>query len=99
RQCRVVALAKPSEREASQWYFQRYIEHLPTAGEIVLFDRSWYTRAGVERVMGYCTEAQAKTFLRQVPVFERALVNDGIMLFKYWLASRQGQHAQALAQT
>ena len=72
RQCRVVALPKPSEREATQWYFQRYAAHLPAAGEIVLFDRSWYNRAGVERVMGFCTEEQAKKFLDQVPAVEIA---------------------------
>ncbi len=85
RQCKVVALPKPSEREATQWYFQRYVPHLPAAGEIVLFDRSWYNRAGVEKVMGFCSDAQYKAFLRETPVFERLLVDDGILLFKYWL--------------
>lgn len=94
RQCRVVALAKPSEREASQWYFQRYVAHLPAAGEIALFDRSWYNRAGVERVMGYCTEAQAETFLDQVPGFEKQLVEDGILLFKYWLTCDQARQEE-----
>jgi len=89
RQCRVVALPSPSTREQSQWYFQRYIDHLPAAGEIVLFDRSWYNRAGVEQVMGYADEAQVETFLKAVPEFERHLVNDGIMLFKYWLCCDQ----------
>jgi polyphosphate kinase 2 len=91
RSCRVVALAKPSEREATQWYFQRYVEHLPAAGEIVLFDRSWYNRAGVERVMGFCTEAQTDIFLDQAPTFERHLTDDGILLFKYWLTCDQEQ--------
>jgi polyphosphate kinase len=89
RMCRTVALAKPSEREASQWYFQRYVAHLPSAGEIVLLDRSWYNRAGVERVMGYCTDDDVKTFFRLAPGFERAIVEDGIRLFKYWLACDQ----------
>ena len=91
RQCRVAALPRPSERESSQWYFQRYVPHLPAAGEIVLFDRSWYNRAGVERVMGYCTEEQTTAFLRQAPVFEQQLVDDGILLFKYWLCCDQEQ--------
>ncbi len=89
RQCRVAALPGPNERERSQWYFQRYIEHLPAAGEMVLFDRSWYNRAGVEKVMGYCTEAQVDAFLKATPEFERHLVDDGIMLFKYWLCCDQ----------
>ena len=89
RMCRIVALAKPSEREASQWYFQRYVAHLPSAGEIVLLDRSWYNRPGVERVMGYCTEDDVKTFFRLAPGFERAIVEDGILLLKYWLACDQ----------
>jgi len=84
RSARVVALPTPSEREKGQWYFQRYIEHLPTNGEIVLMDRSWYNRAGVERVMDYCTPEQYRQFLRQTPVFERMLVEDGIILIKYW---------------
>ena len=86
RAARVVALPVPTERERGQWYFQRYVRHLPTAGEIVLFDRSWYNRAGVERVMGFCTEEEAALFLRQAPVFERLLVEDGIMLRKYWFS-------------
>ena len=89
RMCHIVALAKPSEREASQWYFQRYVAHLPSAGEIVLLDRSWYNRAGVERVMGYCSEDEVKTFFRLAPGFERAIVEDGILLIKYWLACDQ----------
>jgi polyphosphate kinase 2 len=86
RTCRVVAVPTPGERERSQWYFQRYVEHLPAAGEIVLFDRSWYNRAGVEHVMGFCTPAQYEEFLRFCPAFEQALQNDGIMLVKYWLS-------------
>jgi polyphosphate kinase 2 len=86
RTCRIVAVPTPSERERSEWYFQRYVAHLPAAGEIVLFDRSWYNRAGVERVMGFCTEAEYEEFLRFCPEFEQALVNDGIMLVKYWLS-------------
>jgi polyphosphate kinase 2 len=89
RQCHVVALAKPSEREQTQWYFQRYVQHLPAAGEIVLFDRSWYNRAGVEKVMGFATPEQVQAFLKQAPVFERMLVDDGILLFKYWLTVDQ----------
>jgi polyphosphate kinase len=89
RQCRVVALPKPNEREQTQWYFQRYIEHLPAAGEIVLFDRSWYNRAGVEKVMGYCSQEEVDAFLKAVPEFERNLVDDGILLFKYWLCCDQ----------
>ncbi|AJT42800.1 polyphosphate kinase 2 [Psychromicrobium lacuslunae] len=86
RGCRVVALEKPSEREQSQWYFQRYVQHLPSAGEIVLFDRSWYSRAGVERVMGFCTEAQYGEFLKQAPAFEKMLVNDGMEVVKFWFS-------------
>jgi polyphosphate kinase len=86
RTCRVVAVPSPSEREQTQWYFQRYVAHLPAAGEIVLFDRSWYNRAGVERVMGFCTENQYEEFLRFCPFFEQALQNDGIILLKYWLS-------------
>ncbi|MEO7938384.1 MAG: polyphosphate kinase 2 [Burkholderiaceae bacterium] len=97
RQCKVVALAKPSDRESSQWYFQRYVPHLPEAGEIVLFDRSWYNRAGVERVMGYCTEDETKAFLKQAPVFEQLLVDDGILLFKYWLTVDQEQQEARFA--
>ena len=86
RTCRVVALPTPSERERTQWYFQRYTAHLPAAGEIVLFDRSWYNRAGVERVMGFCTREEYEEFLRFCPSFEQALINDGIVLVKYWLS-------------
>jgi len=89
RQCRVVALPSPSEREQTQWYFQRYIEHLPANGEIVLFDRSWYNRAGVEKVMGFCTPDQTQDFLNAAPEFERHLVDDGMLLFKYWLCCDQ----------
>jgi len=86
RICRVVALAKPTERQATQWYFQRYIAHLPAAGEMVCFDRSWYNRAGVERVMGFCTEDEYLEFLRTCPEFERMLVRSGIILVKYWFS-------------
>ena len=98
RQCRTVALSKPSEREQSQWYFQRYLEHLPAAGEIVLFDRSWYNRAGVEKVMGYCTPAQTAQFLKQAPIVEKSLVDDGIILFKYWLAVDQQEQEERFAE-
>jgi polyphosphate kinase len=86
RSCRVVAIPAPSERERTQWYFQRYAPHLPAAGEIVLFDRSWYNRAGVEHVMGFCTNPEYEEFLRFCPQFEQALINDGIILVKYWLS-------------
>ena len=86
RICRVVALTTPTEREKTQWYFQRYVAHLPAAGEIVLFDRSWYNRAGVERVMGFCTEAEYLEFLHSCPQFERTLVRSGIHLIKYWFS-------------
>ncbi len=86
RVCRVVALPAPTEREKNQWYFQRYIPHLPAGGEIVLFDRSWYNRAGVERVMGFCTEEEHAEFLRSVPELERMLVRSGIILIKYWFS-------------
>ena len=98
RQCHVVALPKPSDRERTQWYFQRYMQHLPAAGEIVLFDRSWYNRAGVERVMGYCTEAETAAFLDQAPRFERLLVDDGLLLFKYWLTVDQAQQEERFAE-
>ena len=91
RGARVIALEKPSDRERGQWYFQRYIEHLPTAGEIVLFDRSWYNRAGVERVMGFCTGREYLEFLRQCPQIERMLVNSGIRYLKYWFSITQGE--------
>jgi polyphosphate kinase 2 len=86
RVCRVVALAAPTEREKTQWYFQRYADHLPAAGEMVLFDRSWYNRAGVERVMNFCTEDEYQEFLRSTPEFERMLVRSGIILIKYWFS-------------
>ena len=86
RGARVVALEKPSERESTQWYFQRYVSHLPAAGEIVLFDRSWYNRAGVERVMGFATDAQHARFVRQVPLFEKMLIDDGVHLVKFWFS-------------
>jgi polyphosphate kinase len=86
RVCRVVALGTPTEREKTQWYFQRYVAHLPAAGELVLFDRSWYNRAGVERVMGFCTETEYMEFLHSCPEFERMLVRAGIILIKYWFS-------------
>jgi len=86
RICRVVALGVPTEREKSQWYFQRYVPHLPAGGEIVLFDRSWYNRAGVEKVMGYCTEEEYWEFLRSCPSFERMLMRSGIIIIKYWFS-------------
>ena len=96
RQCRTVALGKPTEAELGQWYFQRYVAHLPTAGEIVLFDRSWYNRAGVEKVMGYASPAQVDAFLKAAPAFEKLLVDDGILLFKYWLAADQAEQEARL---
>jgi polyphosphate kinase len=86
RVCRIVALPAPSQRERTQWYFQRYVEHLPAAGEIVLFDRSWYNRAGVERVMGFCSETEVEEFFRSVPEFERMLVRSGTIVIKYWFS-------------
>jgi polyphosphate kinase 2 len=86
RVVRIAALPTPTERQRIQWYFQRYVEHLPAAGEIVLFDRSWYNRAGVERVMGFCTPDEHRRFLQQCPIFERLLVEDGILLRKYWFS-------------
>ncbi|WP_286005659.1 polyphosphate kinase 2 [Campylobacter avium] len=86
RGCRVVALEKPSEVEKTQWYFQRYVSHLPAAGEIVIFDRSWYNRAGVEPVMGFCTQDEHKKFLKEVPLFEEMLVNSGILMFKFYFS-------------
>jgi polyphosphate kinase len=86
RGCRVVALGTPSDREKTQWYFQRYVEHLPSAGEIVLFDRSWYNRAGVERVMGFCSDDEYLEFMRSCPDFERMLIRSGITLLKYWFS-------------
>ncbi|MEL7445633.1 MAG: polyphosphate kinase 2 [Pseudomonadota bacterium] len=96
RQCRTVALGKPTDDERGQWYFQRYIRHLPTTGEIVLFDRSWYNRAGVEQVMGFADEDQVALFLEQVPVFEKLLTDDGILLFKYWLTTDQERQEERL---
>ena len=98
RQCRVVALPKPSDVERTQWYFQRYVPHLPAAGEIVLFDRSWYNRAGVEKVMGFASEEQVAKFLHEVPTFEKLLVDDGIRLFKYWLSADQASQEQRFAE-
>ena len=98
RQCHLVALAKPTEHEAGQWYFQRYIAHLPSAGEIVLFDRSWYNRAGVERVMGYATPEEAEAFLEAAPVFEKLLTDDGMLLFKYWLCCDQDKQEERFAE-
>ena len=86
RSVRIAALPAPTDRERGQWYFQRFIEHLPTRGEIVLFDRSWYNRAGVERVMGFCTPQEEALFLRQCPIFEQMLIDDGILLRKYWFS-------------
>lgn len=91
RGARVVALQKPTDQERSQWYFQRYVQNLPSAGEIVFFDRSWYNRAGVERVMGFCTPNQYLEFMRQCPDFERMLVRDGILMFKYWFSVTQDE--------
>ena len=89
RTARVVALPKPGERQTGQWFFQRYIEHLPTSGEMVLYDRSWYNRAGVERVMGFCSPNEYLEFMRQTPDFERMLVRSGIKMFKYWFSVSQ----------
>jgi len=98
RICRVVALPKPTEKERGQWYFQRYIAHLPAAGEMVLFDRSWYNRAGVERVMGFCSDEEYWEFLRSCPYFERMLIRSGIILIKYWFSvSEEEQERRFLA--
>jgi polyphosphate kinase len=94
RYARVVALTKPSDKERGEWYFQRYIQHLPTAGEIVFFDRSWYNRAGVERVMGFCSPAEYLEFMRQAPELERMLVRSGIRLYKYWFSVTQAEQAE-----
>jgi polyphosphate kinase 2 len=91
RVCRVVALPAPSDRERTQWYFQRYVPHLPAAGEIVLFDRSWYNRAGVEKVMGFCTDEQYEAFFRDVPEFEKMIARSGIQLIKYWFSVSDGE--------
>ena len=98
RQCHVVALPKPTDREAGQWYFQRYAAQLPGAGEIVLFDRSWYNRAGVEKVMGFASDAQVEAFLHATPQFEQQLVDDGTLLFKYWLCCDQEQQEKRFAE-
>ena len=98
RQIRTVALGKPSERESGEWYFQRYVPHPAAAGEIVLFDRSWYNRAGVEKVMGFATPAQVDAFLTQVPQFEKMLTDDGILLFKYWLCCDQAEQEKRFAE-
>jgi len=97
RQTRVVALPKPTERETSQWYFQRYVPHLPAAGEVVLFNRSWYNRGGVEPVMGFCTPAQHDRFLHDAPRFERLLTSDGVILIKLWLDISKEEQARRLA--
>ncbi|MGW0658379.1 polyphosphate kinase 2 [Streptodolium elevatio] len=97
RGARVVALDKPTEREAGQWYFQRYVNHLPSTGEIVFFDRSWYNRAGVERVMGFCTPQEHELFLRQCPVFERMLVEDGLVLVKFWFSVSRAEQRTRFA--
>ncbi len=96
RQCRIVALSKPNDTEMTQWYFQRYAKHLPAAGEIVLFDRSWYNRAGVEKVMGFTSEAKVAQFLEEAPKFEKMLTDDGILLFKYWLTTDQDNQEERL---
>jgi polyphosphate kinase len=98
RQCHVVALPKPSEDERKQWYFQRYAAHLPCAGQITLFDRSWYNRAGVEKVMGFASEQQVADFLKATPQFERMLVDDGILFFKYWLTCDQEEQEERFAE-
>jgi polyphosphate kinase 2 len=98
RQCRTVALGKPSEAEKGQWYFQRYVPYLPGKGEIVLFDRSWYNRAGVEKVMGFATDVEVEAFLKAVPEFEKQLVDDGILLFKYWLSCDQEKQEERFAE-
>ena len=98
RVCRVVALGTPTERERSQWYFQRYVAHLPAAGEIVLFDRSWYNRAGVERVMGFCSDKQYKEFLRSCPLFEEMLVRSDIVLVKYWFSVNDEEQERRFAE-
>lgn len=97
RQTRVVALPKPTERETSQWYFQRYVPHLPAAGETVIFNRSWYNRAGVEPVMGFCTPDQQARFLKDAPRFERMMVDDGVLLIKLWLDISRQEQAERLA--
>ena len=98
RICRVVALGTPTERQRTQWYFQRYVEHLPAGGEMVLFDRSWYNRAGVERVMGFCTDDEYEEFLRAVPEFEQMLIRSGIILVKYWFSVSDEQQEKRFQQ-
>ena len=98
RGARVVALSKPSDTERTQWYFQRYIQHLPCAGEIVLFDRSWYNRAGVEPVMGFCTQQEHKEFLREIPKFETMIANSGILLFKFYFSVSKEEQAKRFAE-
>lgn len=97
RAARVVALAKPSDRESGEWYFQRYVEHLPTAGEIVMFDRSWYNRAGVERVMGFCSDEEYELFMHQVPQFEKMMVESGTSLTKFWFSVSQTEQRTRFA--
>ena len=94
----VVALEKPTDRERSQWYFQRYIQHLPAAGEMVFFDRSWYNRSGVEKVMGFCTPTEYKTFLQEAPLVEKMLIDNGIILFKFWFSVSQEEQKRRFAQ-
>ena len=98
RQVRIVALSKPNDTERGQWYFQRYVTQMPTAGELVLFDRSWYNRAGVEKVMGFCTDAQYRQFLDDCPRFEKLLTSDGLILLKYWLAVDQDEQEERFAE-
>ncbi len=97
RHCRVVALPSPNAREKGQWYFQRYMQHLPSKGELVLFDRSWYNRAGVEKVMGFCSDDDVSAFLKAAPEFEKHLVDDGILLYKYWLCVDQERQEERFA--
>ena len=97
RAARVVALNKPTDRERSQWFFQRYIEHLPSGGEIVLFDRSWYNRAGVDRVMGFCSPNEYLEFMRQTPDLERMLTRSGVRLYKYWFSVTQAEQLRRFA--
>ena len=98
RRCEVVALSKPSDTEMTQWYFQRYVPHLPAGGHVALFDRSWYNRAGVEKVMGFCSDEEHKRFLREAPLFELSLVNDGMLIFKYWLTVDQAEQEARFAE-
>ncbi|TDP85880.1 transcriptional regulator [Aquabacterium commune] len=98
RRCEVVALSKPSDTEMTQWYFQRYVPHLPAGGHVALFDRSWYNRAGVEKVMGFCSDEEHERFLREAPLFELSLVNDGMLIFKYWLTVDQAEQEARFAE-